>query len=466
MVHLRKYLLLSALLAAALGLGGLVSRAAPTENPPQLTDDTSDALQKDYKQAFEGKEWDKALGVLTGVLAKVPADSYDAAVVYQLEVQISSQKSDYPAALAALEKCLSIDDRKHYFSPKNVQDMLYQRSQLYYQVGATSKDLKFQADYFLKAQTDMERWLEHADPKVFSPDTYLYIATVYFSRGQAEPTGADKKTHQTAENKALMEKALQWTDKGLRSMIHPRDNFYQLKLAELFQLERFPEAAEVLELSLKAKPDRKDYWQQLAATYLQLASQAEDKKDTKGNYDYNVRVILTIERAQHHGYMSSPKENHDLVGLYLMINQFEKACELLEQGLDSGGIESTRANWEWLAYSYQQIHRDAKSVSTLERAIKIFPKSGPLEYQVAQVYYGMDKEKDSFEHMKRCIAKGGTEKPSVGWMFYAYLANELRDYDTAIKAATEAKKYPDTAKPAQQIIDAVNATIQNRESQR
>jgi tetratricopeptide (TPR) repeat protein len=179
-----------------------------------------------------------------------------------------------------------------------------------------------------------------------------------------------------------------------------------------------------------------------------------------------VRVILTIERAQRLGFMTTPKENYNLVGLYFTLSQFDRACELLETGLESGGIEPTRANWELLAGSYQQIHKDLKSIATLEKAAKIFPKSGQVEYQIAQVYFGIDKEKESFEHMKRCIAKGGTEKPSVGWLFYAFLANDLREYDIALKAAAEAAKFPDTKKQAEQIIEAVKATIENRENQR
>jgi hypothetical protein len=51
-------------------------------------------------------------------------------------------------------------------------------------------------------------------------------------------------------------------------------------------------------------------------------------------------------------------------------------------------------------------------------------------------------------------------------MFYAFLANDLREFDVALKAAAEAAKYPESAKQAAQITEAVNATIENRENQR
>lgn len=461
-----KPLLQAILLAAALSLGLAVARAASQEQPPQLSDDTADVINKSLRPANDAKDWDKALSIIAGVLAKVPADSYDAAIMSQIRAQVSFQKSDYNTALEALERCLAVNDQKHYFDAKTTQEMLYQVSQLNYQIGATNKDLKRQAAYFQKADESLQKWLDHADSKSFTQDTYLFIATMYFSRGQTESGPAEQKATRDKESRALLEKALYWIDRGLHSSIRPRDNFYQLKLATLYQLERFKEATELLELGLKAKPDKKDYWQQLAATYLQLATLADEKKDTRDAFAYNVRVILTIERAQRLGYMNTPKENYNLVGLYFTIGQFDRACELLEKGLESGGIESTLANWELLAFSYQQIHKDLKSVATLEEAAKIFPKSGQIEYQIAQVYFGIDKEKEAFDHMARCMERGGTEKPEVGWMFYAFLANDLGKYDVALKAAAEAAKFPETAKQAAQITEAVKATLENRANQR
>jgi tetratricopeptide (TPR) repeat protein len=460
-----KPLLQAVLLAAALSTGVSIVQAAPPE-APQLADDTADVINKSLRPANDAKEWDKALGIVAGVLAKVPPDSYDATIMYQIKSQVAYQKSDYDAALEALERCVAINDQKHYFEAKIAQELLYQVSQFNYQIGATAKDLKLQAAYFLKADNALQKWLVNADPKSFTQDTYLYVATLYFSRGQSEPSGADQKALHDKESRALLEKALLWIDRGLRSTIRPRDNFYQLKLAALYQLDRYSDMVELLELGVKQKPDRKDYWQQLASTYLQLATAAEEKKDPKATFAYNVRVIVTIERAQRLGFMNSPKENYNLVGLYFTLSQFDRACELLEKGLESGGIESTRANWELLAGSYQQVHKDLNAIATLEKAAKVFTKSGQVEYQIAQVYFGIDKENEAFEHMKRCIAKGGTEKPSVGWMFYAFLANDLREFDVALKAAAEAAKFPETKKQAEQIIEAVKATIENRENQR
>ena len=68
------------LVAVALGACMSTVWAAPQESqPPELSYETSDLLGSDFRPAYDAKEWDKALGVLEKVLAKVDADSYDAA---------------------------------------------------------------------------------------------------------------------------------------------------------------------------------------------------------------------------------------------------------------------------------------------------------------------------------------------------------------------------------------------------
>ena len=448
------------LLAASLSLGLSLAWAAPEPKVVELSDDTSDLLNSDFRPAYDAKDWDKALGVLDKILAKVAPDSYDAVYAYKAKAQIFFQnKNNLPGGLEYLERCLEVEDRKHYLPEKDTQDMVYTVAQISFNEAVTAKDPKKQTALYARTTTMLDRWLKTAEQKTFTPDNIYFVSVVYFTLGQGIEPGEKQKT-----DKPMMEKALEWIDRGLRSAAHPRDVFYQLKVAALFQLDRYAEASEYLELQVQQKPDNKNYWQQLASSYLQLAAAAE-KKDEKASFSNNVRAILAIERAQKLGAMTSPRDNYNLVGIYFTINQYERACDLLERGLKTGGIESTRQNWELLAYSYQQMHKDLKAVETLEEAAKVFPKAGQLEYQIAQVYFGIDKTKESFAHIKLCIAKGGTEKPQVAWLFYAYLALDLKVYDEAQKAAEEAAKYPEAEKEAKRMLEAIKAEVTNRETQ-
>jgi tetratricopeptide (TPR) repeat protein len=183
-------------------------------------------------------------------------------------------------------------------------------------------------------------------------------------------------------------------------------------------------------------------------------------------------VILTIERAQKLGLMKTPADNFHLVGFYSSINQFSKACELLDNGLKEETIESTPENWSILGGWYQLIHRNDKAIQTFITAAELFPTNAEIEYQAAQVYLNASDEPKAFEHIKACIAKGGTEKPHVGLLFYSYVAMDLQKFNEALKAAHEAGlaaakvNATDAIKQAQKMEETIKANIQDIENRK
>ena len=462
------FLFRASLLAAGLSGSLSITGAAPSEPAaaPELASDTADVITTDFRPAYEARDWDKSLAVLQGILSKVDPESYDAAYVLRAEGTIYlTGKNNMTLGVQHLERALAIDDRKHYFAQKDVQEILYSISQSSFTEAASSKDPVARPQLFARTLTALERWLEHADSKSLNEDSIYYIAGVYFAFGQGVEVGTVQKT-----NKAMMEKALLWIDRGLRSAAHPHEALYVLKVAALFQLERLPEMADLIELELKQKPDNKGNWQELASIYQQLANSADEKKDTAAAFRYNVRVIVTLERAQKLGFMTTPVDNFTLAGFYANINQLSKASELLEKGLKEGTIESTPAHWEALGLWYQVIHRDDKAIQTFTAEAERFPTNAGIEYELARVYLGISDEPKALEHIKVCIAKGGTEKPYVGLLFYSYVAMHLQKYDEALKAAQEAavaaKKAKDTdaIKQADQMEETVKANIQDQQN--
>ena len=460
MASFRTHFPLKALLVAAgLSAGLPVACLAAEEQPLELQDTTTTLVEELVRPGINAKDWDKAIMGIDAILPKLTRDSYDEAYLNLMRSQFLMQKNDLHGALGSLERSLDIAERHpNYLEGKQKQEILWTASQINFQEASTSKDFKQQAVLYAKSDRELNEWLKNATN--LTPEQIYFIAALYYAKGQGSETpGADQKP-----DAAMVEKALYWTEQGLRTGAHPRDNFYALKLAELIQLNRFNDAADFLELMAKMKPENRNYWQQLAATYLQLASIATDKKDEKAAYSYSIRTILAIERAQSHGFMNTPKENYSLVGIYFNIGEFSEACRLLEQGLKDNSIERTRANYDLLANSYQQLHREFKAVEILEQAAKVFPQSGQIEYEIAQTYYSIDKYREAFEHIKKCVAKGGTEKPEMAWLFYAYVALDLKEYDAAFMAANKASEYPEAKAKAEQMKEAIKATLLDREN--
>lgn len=416
--------------------------AQQTERNYQVSDTTSEVLGTTYKNALEAKNWDAALAAVNAQLAKISdKTSFDAAVLNQAKAQSLLQKGDYSAAIEPLELALQLSDAKSptYFDERVSQEFTYFLAQLYFQEATTTKQPDRAASYYTKAESYMERWVKNN--KNPNADAMMFYASLLYNRAT-----------QNSENPDVpkVKRALEIVETALRMSTRPKDNLYVLKLVCLQQLERNEEATELLELLVKQKPDNRNYWQQLAALYL--------------NQGQDIRAILSFERAQSHGFMNSPKDNFNLVGIHFNLGLFDRAAELLEKGLTDGSIENEEKNWELLAYSYQQLNRDFKAIDTLKRATKVFPESGQLEYLIAQNYYQLEKLPEALPHLQASVRKGGGAKPHTTYLFLAYIAYELKKFELALEAAEKAIAIPEGQAEGERMKQAIEDIMREREA--
>ncbi len=216
-----------------------------------------------------------------------------------------------------------------------------------------------------------------------------------------------------------------------------------LLLAALQQQGDLPRVAELLELLVRRQPDSANYWQQLAGSYYALAAESKKEADIGR---YNLRALLTLERAQARGLLNSPKENYAVVALCFTLQQFDRAISLLEAGLKAGTIESSRRNWELLASSYQQTSREPRALASLEKAVARLPEDGQLEFTLAQTLYAGARVADARRHLELALQKGGLAKPGQAHLFLAYLAFELQDFAAAGQQALAAAAFDDVKK--------------------
>lgn len=461
--------LLAVFLAAGLPAAGIAQEG----EGPRLSEKTHEFITKQYRPAVEAASqtgnWDLPLELVNGAIPGVDLNSYDAALLYQIKGDLSYQKSDKDPgqlgeAAAAYERSLEISDRNNIFSARIRNDLVFRVFNLVFVEAMMAKDdPKKQLDGLAKAENYLRDWLK-AEPEL-NERTVEAVTSLYVSYALA-------KGGMESADPDLLREALKWTDMGLRMSVTPRDSFYTSKILCLYQLNRHVEMIDLLELLVERKPDNRTYWQQLYYNYLLLASQARENDDKKASFAYNTRAILTIERAQQHGFLDTPKDNFGLVSIYFTINElnlpinlYYQACHLLAKGLRAGTIESTENNWKLLAFSYREIQRDKLAIDALLEAAKEFPESGQLEYEIALIYWGREQLGRAFEHIKSCIAKGSTEKPGAGWYFYAMLAYELKHYEEASKAAEEAGKYSENATLIKQLKKAIDASLEERENE-
>lgn len=394
---------------------------------PTLSDSVGDGLAK-LEPFLTSKDWNGAMSLVEGLLQSAAPDSYDAAVLNRTEAQILTQKGDYPAVVAPLERALEISDRHHFFTGKEQADILYFLSQLYYQLADSQKnDREAEVATYAKAIGYIERWFTVA-PKPTEDNSLYYAQLLYASAVARDPAHPDAD---------MIRRSREQVEKTLLMSVHPKDSLYVFLLATLQQEQNYARATEVLELLLSHNPNSKSYWMDLDMFYMALAQDPKNKDERKIRM-YNIRAINTIERAQEKGFMKTPRDNYTLFTLYYNIGQYGIAADLLHEGLRTGGIDSDLQNWLLLAASYQQINQDFTAIEVLKEAAQRYPKNGELEFKVAQVYQQLDNNQEAFDHAEVAVGKGGLAKPQQTYMFIAYMAYELGKFDEASVAIDKA----------------------------
>jgi len=312
-------------------------------------------------------------------------------------------------------------------------------AQLFLQETVNIKDKAIVLKYYEKSEQYIERWYK-TTPKP-TEDGLQFYASLLYTRAIHDDAHIDKEK---------LNHCLTLIDQCMHMSARPKDGLYLYKMACLQQLNRTAESAEIFELLLKRKPENKEYWKQLAGTYIQLEQPA--------------RAIVTLERAQSLGLLNTPSDNYSLFGIYFNEGQFEQAAELLEKGFRENTIENSQLNWELLASCYQQLNRDFKAIDALKRATIFFPKSGQLDFLIGQNFYGMKKLDEALTFLQKSVSKGGGNKPAQTYLLMAYIAYELKKLDIALDAANKAVSYPDGVKEGARFKKAVQDAIEEREA--
>jgi tetratricopeptide (TPR) repeat protein len=429
--------------------------APPQQEQPSLSDSVGDALGK-IPQLIDKKDWVGAQALVDGLIPTVQRDSYDLSILLRTRAVILIQKGDYAGSLQPLEESLQIADRHHFNTPKQTMEDVYLLSELYYQETGNSKLSKDEqiAD-FERAIAYIQRWF----PLNKRPNEEIssYYATLLFSEAMAK--------NGDHPDPVLVEKTRVQVEKTLHISVHPKDTLYILLLATLQQQGDFTKAAEVLELILEQHPDDKTYWPDLVIFYQNLA-QTKDK-DKKASRMYYVRAINALEKAQSLGYMKAQKDNYLLFTFYYETGQFGVASDLLYKGLMSGAVEPTLQNWQLLAASYQQINQDFKAIEVLKEAAKRFPAVGQFDFQIAQIYIGLDKNEEAYDFLNQAVETGGLDKPWIVYTNLAYSAYELGKFDeakVAIEKAIELKGSPDHQSTG--LKNAIDEAIKERDERK
>jgi hypothetical protein len=413
--------------------------SADEKQPRQLAEKTSDALKKFSElQQQKPPNFDAMLALVDSILPTVPAGSYDQAFLLDIKAKVFLQKDQLGKAIEPWEEVLRLQEQHQYFDEKYANDIVLYLAQIIFSETSNTKDPAQQQALVNRALSYLRRYLQNA--KKPTPETQMFYAQLLYQQAAADPNHV---------NQDLLKQARDVVEKAMLTQLNPKEGFYMLYLAILQQQNETERAADMLELIVKKFPGKKDYWPALLGSYLNLAS---NEKNPERQREYYIRAINTLERAQKLGFMTDPKNNYNLVTIYLTAGQFGKATDLLHTGLKAGTIESSITNWRVLGSYYQQANKEFQAIDALKEAEKLYPKEGMLDLQIGEIYRQLDKTKEARDYYRSAVKKGSQDaqwKPWTAWQLLAYAAMEVDDWDEALRAITEAAKYPEFQKDKQ-----------------
>jgi hypothetical protein len=441
-------------LAIALPVASSVTFAqAPQapQQPPSLSEKTSTEFQK-LKPLQDAKNWDGMITLLEGLLPSVGPTSYDFAYIQDMRARLLAGKDQWSKAVETMEASLKLSDTYKYFDKNKTLEILLFLAQVSYQEATTVKVPETQRAYLSKASTFFQRWLRDT-PKA-TPEISAFYATILLQQAVADPKNIDQK---------LLKQARTEVDKLFLSSIRPKEQLYFLQLAILQQENDTARSAEMLELIVKQFPTKKDYWPQLWATYLNLAN---DKDESKARINFT-RAINTVERAQAQGFMNTPKDNFNLVSLYLQVNQLGKATDILYDGLKKGTIENDPKNWLYLGYYYVQLNREQQAIAALKEGSSLFPKNGQFDLQIGEIHRQNEKMKDARHHYREALRKGNLDREYAVHTLLANVSYELEDFDDAMKSILAAEGFKELSSKDSylpRLKDAIKAALAEREA--
>jgi len=443
---------LALVLAVVVPTAGYAAEQAQT--PRNLNDKTVEVFTK-IRPLAETKNYSAMMALLDGILPGLPPTSYDMAVVQNMRAKLYAAQEQYGKAIEPWEKALQLGDTYNYFEEKDTLDTLKFLAQLSYQEATNAKvPVAQQKKYATNAIGYLKRYL--GVTKKVTPEESMLYASMLYNQAIANPEKPDRE---------LLKQVRSEIERGLYLSITPKEGFYALYLAILQQEADYQRGAEVLEFLVKNFPEKQGYWPTLFSFYLNMANVAAEK-DTRTARINTIRAINTIERAQALGSMKTPKDNYNLVTLYISASQFGKATDLLYAGLKNRTIESDAKTWGVLGYYFQQDDKIDKAIAALKEAAELFPKDGQIELKIGELYRDQNKQREALGHYQTAIRKGNLERPVAVYQVLAYTAYELEDFPVALKALTDVEKYPESAKDPQlaQLKKIVEQAVKERGS--
>jgi predicted Zn-dependent protease len=330
-------------------------------------------------------------------LQTVTTNAYEAAVVRELTSDLYISRGDYASAMQVLQ-------------PVVQQGILPSGEQREAQL--TLGKLLVATGQYQQGLDILRNSLGQENP---SPDVLVALAQAYAQAGQCRQAVPEAK-------------------RAIETTVDVPVEWYQLMVSCLYQEHDYAGAAEQLEALLSKYPEQTQYWSQLGQAYAQ-----------SGDASKALAVYALMYRQ---GLIRQTQDYLSLASLYMQNNVPYQAALVLQEGLQSGAVPASEANYTLLASAWQEAGDLDRAVTALGEAEKQ-SKSGDALVAQAQIYTQRHEWFSAIDTAKKAIAKGNLRRPGRAWLLQGIAQVQNRQYDDGTASLREAVKYDDVRSQAE-----------------
>jgi len=259
------------------------------------------------------------------------------------------------------------------------------------------------------------------------------------------------------------EKSLEMLDRWFKVAVNPGSGPYYLKAVLHYQLQQFREGIEPIQAAIRVAQERDEeiqegWYQLLNVFYFELEDypnviktlttlvQGWPKKDylvqlasIYGQEGDDRRQLALFQAAYEGGWLERGTEFVNLAQMLLQADIPYRAAVILQEGLDSGAIESTESNWRLLSQAWQLAQEDERALPALTHASGL-ASDGELDLRIAQSHANLAQWEDCVEAARTALQRGGLDRSDQANLLLGNCLVELRRYSEATEAFRSASR--------------------------
>lgn len=375
-----------------------------------MSQPTYNRISRAHTSIEEGKYQD-ALDELLDLAEDIKDRPYELAVTLQSIGYVYINQEKWELAGQYFQRALNTNA----LPAEPEKQLTYSLAQIYATLGNHQKTIDLLTNWFKTAENP-------------PADAYIMMANAY-----------------AAQDKYMQ--AYPHVQTALKKADKPREDWYKLALGIQFELKKYSEAADTLEVLVAHWPEKAVYWKQLSGIYIEIG---QDQK-----------ALATMAMAHKRGLVTESEDILNLARLYMLNEVPYQAGRILEPALERGEVEKTLRNYELLSQAWIQAREFNKGISALSQAAAL-SDDGELFVRAAQLEMSLADWEGAMAAARKAIDKGGLDSKKTGqaWLLLGTAAAEQKNFDVAINAFGKARGYPETRQTATQWLSFVQTEQQ------